>query len=40
MTEEEGERRTSDRVDLKHDKEVFQHMKEARDRQKEVDTVE
>ena len=34
MTKEEGERRTSDRVDLKHDKEVIQQVEEVRERRK------
>ena len=33
---EEGEQRTSDEADLKHDKEVMQYVKEVRDRWKEV----
>ena len=34
MTNEEGERRTSNRVDLKHDKEVIQQVEEVKDRRK------
>ena len=34
MTDEDGERRTTDQVDLKHDEEVIQDMEEVRDRRK------
>ena len=34
MTDDEGERRTSDRVDLKHYEEVIHHVEEVRDRRK------
>ena len=40
MTKEEGERWSSDRVNLKRDKEMIQQAEEVRDRRKEVDTVD
>ena len=40
MTDDEGEQRTSDRVDLKHDKKVIQQLEEVRDRRKYLDKVE
>ena len=40
MTDEEGKRRTSDQVDLKHNKEVMQQVEEVKDRRKEVDIVD
>ena len=40
MNDKERERRTSDRVDLKDDKEVIHQPKEVRDRQNYVDKVD